>query len=91
MEESFPVEATDSKQAKAEEDKHKAEEIRQKAMESYGQTKTRLSSDETQAEPKKKRRGGNDSRDSFEKNLNKSFSEVRKKSLSLKKGASTII
>ena len=72
LEESFPVEATDSKQAKAEEDKHKAEEIRQKAMESYGQTKTRLTSDETQAEPKKKRRGGNDSRDSFEKNLNKS-------------------
>ena len=58
------MEATDSKQAKAEEDKHKAEEIRQKEMESYGQTKTRLISDENHAETKKKkkkRRGGNDS------------------------------
>ena len=55
LEESFSVEATDSKQAKA-------EEIRQNAMESYGQTKTRLASDETHAEQKKKKsRESNDS------------------------------
>ena len=79
------MEATDSKQAKAEEDEHKAEEIRQKAMESYCQTKTRLSSDESQAEPKNKRRGDK-SRLKSEQEL-----EVKKKSLSFKKGASTII
>ena len=48
----------DSKQAKAEANKLKGEEIRQKAMESFGQTKAR----EGQEEPaKKKRRGDNDS------------------------------
>ena len=84
LEESFPVEATDSKQAKAEEDKHKAEEIRQKAMESYGQTKTRLTSDETHAEPKKKkRRGGNDSIE-FLREKSEQELEVRKKELELK-------
>ena len=58
LEESLPAEMIDSKQAKAEVNKLKAEEIRQKAMESFGQTKAR----EGQEEPaKKKRGGGNDS------------------------------
>ncbi|XP_068669872.1 uncharacterized protein PF3D7_1120000-like [Montipora foliosa] len=58
LEESLPVEVMDSKQAKAEANKLKAKEIRQKAIESVGQTKAR----EGQEEPaKKKRRGGNDS------------------------------
>ena len=75
----------DSKQAKAEANKLKAEEIRQKAMESFRQTKAR----EVQEEPaKKKRRGGNHSiqflREKSEKEL-----EVRKQELKLKeqKGA----
>ncbi|XP_068700577.1 uncharacterized protein [Montipora foliosa] len=80
LEESLPAEVLDSKQAKAEENKLKAEEIRQKAMESFGQTKAR----EGQEEPaKKKRRGGNDSiqflRGKSEKEL-----EVRKQELKLK-------
>lgn len=80
LEESLPAEVMDSKQAKAEANKLKAEEIRQKAMESFGQTKTR----EGQEEPaKKKRRGGNDSiqflREKSEKEL-----EVRKQELKLK-------
>lgn len=81
LEESLPAEAMDSKQAKAAEaNKLKAEEIRQKAMESFGQTKAR----EGQEEPaKKKRRGGNDSiqflREKSEKEL-----EVRKQELKLK-------
>ena len=41
LEESLPAEVIDSKQAKAEANKLKAEEIRQKAMESFGQTKAR--------------------------------------------------
>lgn len=69
-----------SKQAKAEANKRKAEEIRQKAMESFRQTKQR----EGQEEPaKKKRRGGNDSiqflREKSEKEL-----KVRKQELKLK-------
>ena len=80
LEESLPAEVMDSKQAKAEANKLKAEEIRQKAMESFGQTKLR----EGQEEPsKKKRRGGNDSiqflREKSEKEL-----EVRKQELKLK-------
>lgn len=81
LEESLPAEAMDSKQAiKAEANKLKAEEIRQKAMESLGQTKAR----EGQEEPtKKKRREGNDSiqclREKSEKEL-----EVRKQELKLK-------
>ncbi|XP_067040413.1 LOW QUALITY PROTEIN: uncharacterized protein [Acropora muricata] len=80
LEESLPAEVMDSKQAKAEANKLKAEEIRQKAMESFGQTKAR----EGQEEPaKKKRRGGNDSiqflREKSEKEL-----EVRKQELKLK-------
>ena len=55
QEESFPLEGTDSKQEKAEENKHKAAEIRKEAMESYSQTKTRMA-DEASAEPKKKKR-----------------------------------
>ena len=55
------MEATDDKQAKAE-DKHKGEEISEKVMETYSQTETRLTSYETHVEPKmKKRRGGNNS------------------------------
>ena len=55
LEESQPAEVMDLKQAKAEANKLKAEEIRQKAMGSFGQTKAR----EGQEEPvKKKRRGG---------------------------------
>ena len=80
LEESLPAEVMDSKQAKAEANKLKAEEIRQKAMESFGQTKSR----EGQEEPsKKKRRGGNGSiqflREKSEKEL-----EVRKQELKLK-------
>jgi hypothetical protein len=80
LEESLPAEVTDSKQAKAKANKLKAEEIRQKAMESFGQTKAR----EGHEEPtKKKRRGGNDSiqflREKSEKEL-----EVRKQELKLK-------
>ena len=60
FEESFPVKEKESKQAKEEENKHKAQEIRKKAMESYGQTKSRIVGDEAPMEPKKKnRRGGN--------------------------------
>ena len=51
LEESLPAEAMDSKQAKAEANKLKAEEVRQKAMESFGQTKAR----EGQEEPAKKK------------------------------------
>ena len=80
LQESLPAEVLDSKQAKAEANKLKAEEIRQKAMESFGQTKPR----EGQEEPaKKKRRGRNDSiqflREKSEKEL-----EVRKQGLKLK-------
>jgi len=58
LKESLPGKVMDSKQVKAEANKLKAEEIRQKAMESFGQTKAR----EGQEEPaKKERRGGNDS------------------------------
>ena len=46
FEESFPVEEKESKQAKEEENKHKAQEIRAKAMESYGETKSRIAGDE---------------------------------------------
>ena len=78
LEESLPAEVTDSKQAKAEANKLKAEN--QKAMECVGQTKAR----EGQEEPaKKKRRGGNDSiqflREKSEKEL-----EVRKQEPKLK-------
>lgn len=80
LEESLPAEVMDSKQAKAEANKLKAEEIRQKAMESFGQTKAREGQDEP---AKKKRRGGNDSiqflREKSEKEL-----EVRKQELKLK-------
>ena len=48
LKESFPVEEKESKQAKGEENKHKAEEIRKKAMESYGQ---RIAGDEAPMEP----------------------------------------
>lgn len=80
LEESLPEEVMDSKQAKAEANKLKAEEIRQKAMESFGQTEAR----EGQEKPaKEKRRGGNDSiqllREKSEKEL-----EVRKQELKLK-------
>ena len=80
LEESLPAEVMDSKQAKTEANKLKAEEIRQKPMESFGQTKAR----EGHEEPaKKKRRGGNDSiqflREKSEKEL-----EVRKQELKLK-------
>ena len=55
LEESQPAEVMDLKQAKAEANKLKAKEIRQKAMGSFGQTKAK----EGQEEPvKKKRRGG---------------------------------
>ena len=58
MEESLPAEVMESKQAKAEANKLKAEEIHQQAMESFGPTKAR----EGQEEPaKEKRRRGNDS------------------------------
>ena len=61
MEEVLPADVMESKQAKAEESKLKAEEIRQKEVETYGQTKIRTTSDVLEAEPKKKkRRGGND-------------------------------
>ena len=46
LEESLPAEVMDSKQAKAEANKLKAEEIRQKAMESFGHTKAREGQDE---------------------------------------------
>ncbi|PFX33888.1 hypothetical protein AWC38_SpisGene1218 [Stylophora pistillata] len=80
LEESLPAEVMDSKQAKAKANKLKAEEIRQKAMESFGQTKAR----EGEEEPAKvKRREGNDSiqflRVKSEKEL-----EVRKQELKLK-------
>ena len=80
LEESLPEKFMVSKQARAEIKKLKAEEIRQKAMKSFGQTKAR----EGQEEPaKKKRRGGNDSiqflREKSEKEL-----EVRKQELKLK-------
>ena len=53
-------------------------------MESYAQTKTRLSSNETHAEPKKrKRRGGNDSIE-FLQEKSKQELEVRKKELEQK-------
>ena len=77
LDESLPAKVMDWKQAKAKANKLKAEEIRQKAMESFRQTKAR----EGQEEPaKKKRRGGNDSiqflREKSEKEL-----EVRKQEL----------
>ena len=80
LEESLPAEVMDSKQAKVKANKLKAEEIREKSMESFGQTKAR----EGQEEPaKEKRRGGNDSiqflRQKSEKEL-----EVRKQELKLK-------
>ena len=46
LEESLPTEVMDSKQAKAEANELKAEEIRQKAMESFGQTKAREGQEE---------------------------------------------
>ena len=80
LEESLPAEDMGSKQAKAEGNKLKAEEIRQKAMESFGQTKAR----EDQEEPaKKKRRGGNDSIQ-FLREKSKKELEVRKQELKLK-------
>ena len=80
LEESLPVEVMDSKQAKAEANKLKAEEIRQKEMESFGQTKAR----EGQEEPaKKKRRGGNDSKQFLREKSEKEL-EVRKQELKLK-------
>ena len=58
----------------------KAEEIRQKAVESFGQTKAR----EGQEEPaKKKRRGGNDSIQ-FLREKSKKELEVREQELKLK-------
>ena len=70
----------DSKQAKAEANRLKAEEIRQKAMESFGQTKAR----EGQEERAKKNRGGvNDSIHFLREKLEKEL-EVRKQELKLK-------
>nr|XP_058972959.1 uncharacterized protein LOC131799266 [Pocillopora verrucosa] len=84
FEESFPVEEKESKQAKEEENKHKAQEIRKKAMESYGQTKSRIVGDEAPMEPKeKKRRGGNDSID-FLREKSQLELEIRKRELELK-------
>ena len=61
MEDSFLTKGTESKQAKAAENKDNTEEIRKKAKESFGETKARTTSDEALAEPKKKaRRGGNE-------------------------------
>ena len=84
LEESFPVEEKEAKQAKGEENKHKAQEIRKKAMESYGQTKSRIAGDEAPMEPKKKkRRGGNDSIE-FLGEKSQLELEVRKRELELK-------
>lgn len=84
MEDSFPTEGTESKQAKAADNKVKAEEIRKKAMESLGQTKARTASDEALAEPKKKkRRGGNESIE-FLKEKSEQELEVRKAELKFK-------
>ena len=84
LEESFPVEEKESKQAKEEENKHKAQEIRKKAMESYGQTKSRIARDEAPMEPKKKkRRGGNDSIE-FLREKSQLELEIRKRELELK-------
>ena len=84
LEESFPVEVKESEQAKGEENKHKAQEIRKKAMESYGQTKSRIAGGEAPMEPKKKkRRGGNDSIE-FLREKSQLVLEVRKKELELK-------
>lgn len=84
MEDSFHTEGTESKQAKAAENKVKAEEIRKKAMESFGETKARTASDEALAEPKKKkRRGGNESIE-FLKEKSEQELEVRKAELKFK-------
>ena len=84
FEESFLVEEKESKQAKEEENKPKAQGIRKKAMESYGQTKSRIAGDEAPMEPKKKkRRGGNDSID-FLREKSQLELEIRKRELELK-------
>ena len=80
MEESLAADVMDSKQAKAEANKLKSEEIRQKAMEIFGQTKAR----EGQEEPaEKKRRGGNDSIQFLREKLEKEL-EIRKQELKSK-------
>ena len=84
MEDSFPAEGTESKQAKAAENKVKAVEMQKKAMESFSETKARTASDEALAEPKKKkRRGGNESID-FLKEKSEQELEVRKAELKFK-------
>ena len=84
LEESLPAEVTDSKKAQAEGNKLKAEEIRQKTVESFGQTKARMAYDEAHEEPKKKkRRGGNDSIE-FLREKSEQELEVRKQELQVK-------
>ena len=73
----------DSKQAKAEANRLKAEEIRQKAMESFGQTKAREGQEER---AKKNRRGVNDSIHLLREKLENEL-EVRKQELKEKEQA----
>ena len=84
MEDSFPTEGTESKQAKAAENRVKAEEIRKKAMESFGETKATTASYVALVEPeKKKRRGGNESIE-FLKEKSEQELQVRKAELKFK-------